>query len=100
MEEIASAVADTDLSNSNLSPRTFNTAASIAIEPTSPIEATPANESELFGQKSSAPQEFKRYFVGWLVVKLRKKVFEVLVIADGREGLFNGLANPFVNLQC
>ncbi|XP_028403221.1 autophagy-related protein 13-like [Dendronephthya gigantea] len=60
VEEIASAVADTDLSNSSLSPRTFNTAPSIAIEPASPIETTPSNHTEHVSERSSsAPQEFK-----------------------------------------
>lgn len=66
VEEIASAVADTDLSgSSNLSPQTFNTttstAPSILVEPSSPTETTRADESQNVAQRRSTPQEFKRY---------------------------------------
>ena len=64
VEEIASAVADTDLSGSNLSPRTFNTTASttpsISVEPSSPTEPR-EDESQSLPKQGVTPQESKRY---------------------------------------
>ena len=67
VEEIASAVADTDLTGSNLSPQTFNTttstAPSILVEPSSPTETTQqGNESQNITKRKSTPREFKRTF--------------------------------------
>ena len=67
VEEIASAVADTDLSGSNLSPRTFNTttstAPSILVEPSSPTKTTQqASESQNVTTQKSTRREFKRTF--------------------------------------
>lgn len=66
VEEIASAVADTDLSNSNLSPQTFDTATSTApstaLEPSSPTEKIEA-EGIRDVSKRGSPQEVKRYIM-------------------------------------
>lgn len=66
VEEIASAVADTDLSNSNLSPQTFDTTTSTApstsLEPASPTEKTEAEGVRDFAKRGS-PQEVKRYIM-------------------------------------
>lgn len=64
VEEIASAVADTDLSGSNLTPRTFNTTASatpsISVEPSSPTEPR-EGESQTLPKQGVTPEESKRY---------------------------------------
>ena len=68
VKEIARAVADTDLSGSNLLPRTFNTTASttpsISVEPSSPTEPR-EDESENLPKQGVTPQESKRYTANW-----------------------------------
>ena len=57
-------MADTDLSGSNLSPRTFNTIASatpsISVEPSSPTEPR-QGESQNHSKQGVASHESKRY---------------------------------------
>lgn len=101
VEEIASAVADTDLSYSNLSPQTFDTttstAPSTALEPSSPTEKTEA-EGIRDVSKRRSPQEVKRYIMynarirnnRWLIGE-----FCTSVLIYYSHGLFLSIYRPF-----
>lgn len=91
VEEIASAVADTDLSCSNLSPQTFSTttstAPSISIEPPSPTETTPSKESNHdVARPNSTSHQYKRYR-SFSETKDAKDsdVMHAAFVADGRK---------------